>query len=255
MFKRIYLVLILMSVLFFAQGMAKNIGLCITATGRYLEYAQQCIASARTYFCPQHTVTFFLFTDGFPAPAKDVVVISQPHLGWPCATLKRFHAYAAQEKIFRSMDYVFALDADMLFVDTVGDEILGALVGTRHPGFLHKRGTYETRAFSTAYVLPSEGRYYFAGGFYGGNNQEFLRLVKTLAMNVDKDLQRDVIAVWHDESHLNRYFINNPPSIILDSSYCFPEDWYQPWYGGSLNALRGKIIALVKKHEVLQRND
>ena len=28
----------------------------------------------------------------------------------------------------------------------------------------------------------------------------------------------------HDESHMNRYLIDNPPSISLTPSYCFAEE-------------------------------
>ncbi len=105
------------------------------------------------------------------------------------------------------MDYLFACDADMLFVDYVGDEIMGDLVATQHPGFTKKRGTYEYRQDSTAYVAPDEGECYFAGGFYGGKKEAFLTMMRGLVNNIQIDLDNDLIAVWHDESHLNRYFI------------------------------------------------
>ena len=42
---------------------------------------------------------------------------------------------------------------------------------------------------------------------------------KNLSDNVDKDLENNIIAVWHDESHLNKYCYDNPPELVLDSRY------------------------------------
>ena len=149
------------------------------------------------------------------------------------------------------MDYVFATDADMLFVDFVGkdfsgngEEIFNERVATQHPGYVGQRGTYETNNISTACIRSNEGKYYFAGGFYGGRSPEFLKLVKTCADNVDKDLKKNFIAIWHDESHLNRYFIDNKPTRILSPSYCYPERWNLPYHK--------RLLALDKNHADLR---
>jgi histo-blood group ABO system transferase len=228
------------------QNSIYKIGLCIVATGKYIDFAHNLIRSARHYFCPNHNVTYFLFTDQLVEPTPDIIVLPHRRLGWPYDTMMRFHIYDAFQKELRAMDYVFATDADMLFVDSVGDEILAERVGTQHPGFVGQRGTYEANnALSCAYVRPQEGTVYFAGGFYGGTSQEFLTMVAALKQAVNRDLLNlDYIAVWHDESHLNRYFIDNPPTVTLSPSYCYPESLCLPY--------TKKLLALDKNHQEYQ---
>ena len=223
---------------------AAKVGLCVMATGKYVNYAEHMITSARTYFCPGHEVTFFVFTDGTLPAADDTVVIFQKRLGWPHDTLMRFAVYLQHREQLQAMDYLFACDADMLFVDTVGDEILSERVATQHPGFVHKRGTYETKKHSQAYVGHHEGSTYFAGGFYGGSCAEFFKLLETVTQAIECDLQKNYIAVWHDESHLNRYFIDHRPTTILNPSYCYPESWKLPY--------KKKLLALDKNHADLR---
>jgi histo-blood group ABO system transferase len=161
--------------------------------------------------------------------------------------MMRFNVYLNAEPYLAQMDYLFACDADMLFKDAVGDEILGERVATRHPGFtlpgqLHD--DYERCFASTACVFAHEGSYYFAGGFYGGTTAEFLNIARICTEHIMQDLANGIIAKWHDESHLNRYFIDNPPTVILSPSYCYPEYWDLPFVP--------RLIALSKDHKEFQ---
>ena len=223
---------------------AYKVGLCVMATGRYDKYAEKFIESARKYFLTNHEVTYFVFTDGKVNPASDVVQIYQKRLGWPQDTLMRFSVYGKHKQALAAMDYIFASDADMLFVAPVEDKILGKRVATQHPGFVGRRGTYETNSRSTACVTNEEGAYYFAGGFYGGERDAFLSMMDRLAAKIETDLQKDYIAIWHDESHLNRYFIDHKPTVILASTYCCPETWQIPGR---------KLLALDKNHEKMRK--
>lgn len=225
-----------------------SVGLLIVATGKYIQWVQPLIDSADTFFLNDCKVTYFIFTDvqeylnqekQFES-TRQVKILSHKLLGWPHDTMMRPKVYYDYRDEYRGLDYLFALDADMLFVDTVGNEILGDLVATQHPGFVGRRGTYETRSISTAYVRPHEGMCYFAGGFNGGSTEKYLALCKTVTDNIKKDLENNVIAIWHDESHINRYFIDNPPSIVLSPSYCYPESWHLPY--------RKRLLALDKNH-------
>jgi histo-blood group ABO system transferase len=225
-----------------------KIGLLIIATGKYDQFIPPLYKSVKKHFMNGHEVKMFVFTDG-TIPENDTIIrIQQEHLGWPGATLKRYHVFDAHKEELSKMDFLYYCDADMRFVAPVSDEILPGtetgLVGTEHPGFHGgRRGTYETNPLSKACVTNVEGKTYFAGGFNGGTSQAFLKMASVIKSNVDLDLEKNIIAVWHDESHMNRYFINNPPKI-LNPSYCYPESWNIPF--------DKKLLALDKNHSVIR---
>lgn len=238
---KIFIVLLLVTGSASQSLTALNIGLLVVATGKYTEFVAPLIESADAYFCKDHAVTYFVFTDGIIPQADNIIRIEQKRLGWPHDTMMRFAMYAQAKDCLQSMDYLYACDADMLFVDHVGDEILADLVGTLHPGFVGTKGTYETRSESTACMNAHEGKCYFAGGFTGGKTQSYLAMAQAITDNIMTDLSNNIIAVWHDESHLNRYFATHEPSLILSPSYCY-------WQGKKMPYPQ-KLVALVKNHE------
>lgn len=237
--KNISLTLVCLMSIGFAQ--AAKVGLLVVATGKYISFVQPLLNSANKHFCPGHEVTYFVFTDGVPPAYENVVKFHHERVGWPYDTMMRCAMYLKHAEELAQMDYLFACDADMLFVDRVGEEIFSELVATQHPGFVGKRGSYETSKASTARVKKSEGEQYFAGGFYGGTVKEFLMMTRTMVTNIFTDLENGIIAVWHDESHLNRYFIDNPPTKILTPEYCYPESWHHLPY-------HKRLLALDKNH-------
>jgi histo-blood group ABO system transferase len=158
-----------------------------------------------------------------------------------------------KEKDFISQfDYCYYFDVDMGIVDKVGDEILSDLVATQHPYqtfYPKEQRSYDKNSKSLAYVAPGEeGENYYAGGFNGGSTKCFLEMSEVIADRVNKDLENGVIALWHDESHMNRYLIDNPPTLSLTPSYCFAEEQMKnPQY-----PYEPKIIALKKNHDELR---
>lgn len=230
--------LIIMTSLLTMPIFALKIGLLVVATGKYTHFIPPLVNSARIFFCKDHEVTFFIFTDGtVDVSGEDIILLDHKKYGWPYDTLYRYNAYINHRDRMQKMDYLFACDADMLFVDYVGDEVLSDLVGTQHPGFVGKRGTYEDRPESIAYVASHEGEYYFAGAFYGGKREIIFEMLDQLISMVNIDAQNNIIAIWHDESYMNRYFIDRKPSLVLPHAYCArPFDYPQ------------KIVALDKNH-------
>ena len=205
-----------------------RIGFLVVATGKYIRYIDPLFKSAEQYFLPGHERTFFVFTDHVDEAPKgpNIVAVYQKRLGWPYDTMMRCKIYVDHKELYEGIDYLFACDADTLCVDVVGDEILGDLVATRHPCFLFgRRGEYETNQDGLAYVPPHEGEFYFAGGFYGGKTSEFIAMNQTMYERAATDLEHGIMPRWHDESHLNRYFIDHKPTLILSPEYC----WAAPW--------------------------
>lgn len=71
-------------------------------------------------------------------------------------------------------------------------------------------GEVEQREVSNAYLPGHVQRpCYVAGGLVGGYTQHFLEMSREIRRNVDADDDQEIIAVWHDESHLNRFFAFN----------------------------------------------
>lgn len=221
------------------------------ATNKYIQFVEQLLESVEENFLNGHDISALVYTNHEIEESSDNVRISQiEHEQWPIPTLKRYHYFVKEKEYISQFDYCFYMDVDMRIEGKVGDEILGDLVATQHPGFWFKNPdefSYERREQSTAYVPYGEGKMYYAGGFNGGKPEHFLKMAETIVENVDKDFEKNIISVWHDESHMNRYLINNPPTLELTPSYCYPEAVrYNPT--GWNVPFDPKIVALEKNH-------
>lgn len=94
------------------------------------------------------------------------------------------------------------------------------MVGTEHCCWVKKEHfTYETNPLSKACINDGDGNTYFFGGFWGGKREKILEMCKINYDNIEEDLKNNIIAIWHDESHINRYFYDNPPEITLSCHY------------------------------------
>lgn len=226
---------------------ATKTGLLIIATNKYIDFLPNLIESADKFFLPNHNVEYFVFTDKEDLNLKSdrkITVLKTEHKQWPWMTLGRYKIFNDNKSILKNKNYLFYCDVDMLFCDTVGDEILSERVATQHPAFCGGRGTPDTNPESLACVSIFEKMQYFAGGFNGGYSSEYLKMCEKLSHNIEKDKQNNVIAIWHDESHMNRYFIDNPPTKILDPGYCYGESLRPPY--------KARLIALDKNHSKIR---
>ena len=204
----------------------------IIATGKYEKYVEGIVNSLVVNFLPETELKIIVYTDSkkiLKSDDQNIIAIKINHEPWPYPTLKRFHYFILALDHIEKSDYSFYIDVDSFFRKKVDLNILGFLdssgiIGTVHPGFYGSSGTPETRKESTAYI-PKDHRFiYHCGGFFGGNSPDFIHLTKTIKKNIDEDLSKGIIAIWHDESHLNRYFLDYPPFKSMDKGFSSPEE-------------------------------
>jgi len=220
-----------------------RIGILYICTGKYDIFWKDFYQSAEQYFMQDTEITrqYYVFTDNKKLFGEKknshIHRIVQKNLGWPDNTLKRFHMFLRiKEQLLKETDFLFFCNANLLFLKKIDKDILpsiygNGLVGTLHPGFYNafcEKFTYERNPLSSAYIQPNNGHKYYAGGFLGGRTKEFLQLCEIIKHRVDEDEQNHIVAIWHDESHINRYFLENPP-MTLSPAYLYPEGWELPF--------------------------
>ena len=227
------------------------------ATNQYLRFFEPLRASIARHFLPGHEIRHLLFTNHAVEPSQTLRVHRIAHEPWPLPTLRRYEQFFAEKDFILDHDYCFYMDADMRVDRRVGDEILGDIVAVRHPyqSFLPAaKMTYERNPRSLACVPVGQGTTYYAGGFQGGRTAAFIDMAAVLSARIRDDTERGIVAVWHDESHLNRYLVDHPPSVSLSPAYCFPEEWYHTGQPHAGDVLEPMIVALQKNHKAVRRN-
>ena len=218
-----------------------EVWLVTIATGRYQMFLPRLLDTAQA-----NLVGFagaFVLSDR--ALDADLGAIHLPwgHAPWPFPTLLRYRAMLAYAPELSRAEVLMYVDADMAFVDTIDLGSPSGLIAVQHPGFVSAAPEdlpFERRPESRAHVVPDTTSTYVAGGFQGGNAETYLAAAKTMSQQIQDDLSRGIIPVWHDESVWNRFVIDHPPELVLDSTYCWPEE------KAHANA---KLLALAKNHD------
>lgn len=221
-----------------SKDKTKTIAILYICTGEYAVFWDEFYKSFEKHFIKEDRKTYFVFTDYakeyFDHP--NVEVIEQKRLGWPYDTLMRFDMFSKVIDKIKNFDYVFFMNANMKCMQDISAKeflpLKEELLFVLHPGFWNKprrQFTYEHRRKSTACITKKEGIYYVCGGVNGGKTSSYIQLILTLKKNIERDLNHNVIAVWHDESHINRYVADHNNYRILGPEYCYPEGWDLPF--------------------------
>ena len=86
-------------------------------------------------------------------------------------------------------------------------------------------GAFETDVKSRAHVTESDDTtMYWQGCLWGGKIPEVCAMIDELIERTNLDLKDGIVAKWHDESHINKYFIENKDKVhTLGPQYAFPE--------------------------------
>ncbi|XP_041094506.1 N-acetyllactosaminide alpha-1,3-galactosyltransferase-like isoform X3 [Polyodon spathula] len=212
-----------------------TIGLTVFALGRYLDkYLEKFLATADKHFMPGQKVIYYVMVDnhsklpyieyGTNRLLKPRVVAKEAR--WQDISMMRMKtlAHMLQDFIKDEVDYVFCMDVDMDFRAPYGVETLGELVGQAQAWFMNSPNTeftYERRPESKAYIEMGQGDFYYHAAVFGGTPSRVLDLVRSCYAGIMEDKKNNIEAVWHDESHLNKYFLEHKPTLILSPEYCW----------------------------------
>ena len=184
------------------------------------------------YFLSGITKEYFVFTDAkhiYNEQVNHVHKIHQPKLGWPFDTLKRFDMFLRKEAELSKLNYLFFFNANMRVMEPIDASFLPSkeekLLAVKHPWLCDAPVddfTMETNPQSTAYIAPGAATHYFMGGLNGGITSAYLQLMRDINQAIQQDLANNIIAVWHDESHLNKYLLDKNIKI-MGPEYGFPQ--------------------------------
>lgn len=227
-----------------------TIAILYICTGKYSAFWKRFYLSFEKRFLKDCSKEYFVFTDAtdiYQMEAENVHIIHQKQLGWPDDTLMRFHMFWRIREELKLFNYIFFFNANCYCRRKINKkEFLPGKEGllfVQHPGMYNKKPeefTYERNEDSLAYIPMGAGKVYICGGINGGKSQEFLMVIDELRKRIDEDKQQGIIAVYHDESHINKYAFEHPEFKLLSPSYCYPEGWKLPF--------KKKIIVLEKSN-------
>lgn len=220
-------------------------GILLIATGNYYKFLPNLIKSVEKYFPQNIEKKYYIFSNHKINLKfiKNYEVFYFQHQTFPSSTLLRFHVFnQIKDKLLKETDRLIYVDADSLFVRNPIDEMFDKnidIFGFEHGENIIKNSnelSYERSSLSLAYVPYGNEKKYIIGGLYGGNTKRIVEVFELLDNNVKEDLKKQIISIFHDESHINCYFTKNKDVIIFDTKYILGEtDSYRKMDAWNIN--------------------
>ncbi|XP_029358780.1 alpha-1,3-galactosyltransferase 2-like [Echeneis naucrates] len=210
-----------------------SVALTVFAVGRYLDaYLKTFLNSSERYFMPGLPVAYYVFTD---LPEKVLAIRLTPqrrlriikverHSRWQDISMMRMKTISdiIESEIRHYYTHVFCFDVDQVFTGRFGSEALGDSVALLHAYYYNVAKafyTYDNNPKSQAYM--ENGDFYYHAAVFGGSWKSVKALTDSCYQSILVDKERNVEALWHDESHLNKYLWLHKPSRVLSPEYCW----------------------------------
>ncbi|XP_060924583.1 N-acetyllactosaminide alpha-1,3-galactosyltransferase-like [Limanda limanda] len=214
-----------------------SVALTVFAVGRYLDaYCKDFLTSAEQHFMSGLPVTYYVFTDS-PEKVPQIKLGPKRHLKvikvkmytrWQDISMMRMSMISdlIESEIASSFRYIFCFDVDQVFEARFGSEALGDSVALIHAYFYKlpkEEWSYDKNKKSTAFM--ETGDFYYHAAIFGGLCANVKNLTDACYLSIMEDKINNVEALWHDESHLNKYFWLNKPSKLLPPEYCWDHSY------------------------------
>ena len=179
-------------------------------------------------------VTYYVFTDApekvphiMLAPERNLQIIKvDKHTRWQDISMMRMKTISdiIESDIRHHCTHVFCFDVDQVFTGRFGAEALGDSVALLHAYYYRlpkSLYTYDHNPKSRAYMEIGDGDFYYHAAVFGGSWQNVKSITDACFQGIMEDKKNNVEALWHDESHLNKYLWLHKPSKVLSPEYCW----------------------------------
>jgi hypothetical protein len=244
----------------------KSLGILSVATNKYIDYWKELASSVDSCSPSEGVkVRMYVFTDQVDRANKhaetlrnvDVKPIEIESLKWPEATLFRYRIFDKYLPDIQE-ELLMHLDADMKvekwFVDDIPATLKGGIGLVSHPGYYRPRfwsknifywknprniwvdirmrfveggiGSWDKNEDSPAFVPKPQRHNYVCGGTWIGWRDQFASMVTELSILEQKSTNKGVMPRWHDESILNKWYVDNCPTL-LSPAFCFDPTYPQ----------------------------
>lgn len=214
-----------------------RIAVLYICTGKYNQFFKGFYESCEKHFLANKAEKdYFVFTDDMKlCKEPNVQLFYKECKGFPMDSLLRFDLFLSIRDLLEKYDYIFFFNANMKFLVDVGEEFLPkseGLAAVVHPWAYNKPAClfpYDRNRNSTAFIKRTKKTYrYYMGSLNGGKAKDYLQLAETCSRNIHADMDNHYIALYHDESHLNKY-LSEHECLSLSPSYAYPEGKVMPF--------------------------
>lgn len=218
------------------EKISYRIAIVYLAIGKYDVLWDEFYQSCEEYLFPDAEKHYFVFTDSERLLTMELANVSLSFLkdnGWAMNTLAKCDCMLSVRDQLETFDFLFYINANYVILKPVYcDEILATaannylsvlsfdFLADRHPDTY----TYDRNPLCRACIPYGKGIRYYQASFYGGRVSEVLALATWCAESTHIDLANGIMALWHDESYLNKFLLDRNPKII-SIAYCKPEEF------------------------------
>lgn len=210
-----------------------KIAILYIGIGKYIDFWKGFYLSCENHFLKDDRKDYFVFSDAekiYAEEKENIIKLYQNDMGWPGNSLLRYSFFLKIIDKLENYDYIYFFNGNVLFLQDISREEFcpddDSLLVVEHHYFVGKPNTsfpYDRNNSSTAYIPMGEGEHYVCGGMNGAKTPVFIKFIQELYQRIEIDNKNNVVALWHDESHVNRYILDNKKIKLMDPSYCYPE--------------------------------